>query len=1007
MPERSGPGFRRRVGPPSRRTRVLLLTLGVLAVLFLLFVMFAGFWTDWLWFRSVHYSSVFTTQLWTKAGLFTVFGVLMALFVGFNIWLAHRLRPPLSAMSVEQQSLDRYRAGLAPFKRWALIAVSLVIGLVAGAAASGQWRTWLLWVNGTPFGTKDAQFGLDVSFYAFDLPFYEFLLGFAFSAVIVALLSSVLVHYLYGGLRLQGPGRRASAGAQGHLAVLLGVFVLLKAVAYWLDRYALAVKTGAYKGVGGWTGLRYVDANAFLPAKTILFFVAIICAVLFFLTPVRRTWAPALIGLGLMVLSAVLIGGLYPAIVQQFQVKPNEQAKETPYIQKNIDATRQAYGIAGSESQQYNPVNSTSGEQLKPDAQTISDIRLLDPNVVGPTFQQNEALRKYYAFPKSLDIDRYGAQDTVLGVREIDLNGIPRNWINDHFSYTHGYGVVAAKGNQVDSNGNPVYTEQALPTKGAFGPYQQRVYYGEKTSTWSVVGGDNVDIDYTSEDGKPVTYRYDGGSGVSLENPLTRAAYAVKFGELKILYSDAIKNGSKIIYDRTPKERVEKVAPWLSIDADPYPVVQNGKLLWVLDGYTTSDGYPFSSKTTLGDVTKDSLTSQRGELLTAANKVNYIRNSVKATVDAYTGEVTLYQWDEADPVLKTWMKAFPDTVRAKADIPSTLMPHLRYPQDLFKVQRDLLAEYHMTDADGFFNGTDVWQVPADPTTTTGDVQPPYYLTVRMPGTQGANFSLTTSFVPAGRDNLAAFMAVNADPGPDYGKIRIIKMPTGSGALGPKQAQAKFNSDPAVAYQLNLLKNGTESDVEYGNLLTLPVGGGLLNVEPVYLIGRSAKVPVLKKVLATYGNENAVIAVEDNLEKALAKVFGAAATAAPGTPTVPGTTPTTPTPGAGTPTPTPTTPPTANPSAPTTPAPTAPPAGAGDPAALQKALQEAQRAYTAGQEALKAGDWAKYGEAQKALQAALDAALAAQQKPAQPAPAPTGSTAPAPTGGASPSAGATP
>ncbi|WP_354642247.1 UPF0182 family protein [Kitasatospora camelliae] len=974
MPDRSGgPAFRARVGPPSRRTRVLLLTAGVLALLFLLFVMFSGLWTDWLWFKSVSYSSVFTAQLWTKAGLFAVFGLLMAVVVGANIWLAHRLRPPLAAMSVEQQSLDRYRMGVAPYKKRLLVGVSLLIGLVAGATATSQWRTWMLWTNGTAFGVKDSQFHLDVSFYAFRLPFYEFLLGFAFSAVIVSLLASGLVHYLYGGLRLQGPGRRASRGAQGHLAVLLGVFVLLKAGAYWLDRYALAVKTGTYKGVEGWTGLRYVDANAFLPAKTILFFVAIICALLFFLTPIRRTWAPALIGFGLMVLSAVLIGGLYPAIVQQFQVKPNEQAKETPYIQKNIDATRQAYGIADSQTQQYDPKNSTSPDALKSDAQTIADIRLLDPNVAAPTFQQNEALRKYYAFPKTLDVDRYGQQDTVLGVRELDLTGLQqRNWINDHFKYTHGYGAVAAKGNQVDANGNPVYTESALPTQGTFGPYEQRVYYGEKTSSYSIVGGtDMEEIDYSTDSGDQ-KYRYTGDSGVLLNNPVTRAAYAVKFAEPQILYSGAIKDGARVIYDRTPKERVEKVAPWLSIDADPYPVVQDGRLVWVLDGYTTSDGYPFSSETTLGEVTKDSLTDQRGRTLTADNKVNYIRNSVKATVDAYTGEVTLYQWDDADPVLKTWMKAFPGTVKARADIPSGLLPHLRYPQDLFKVQRDLLGQYHMTDASSFFNGTDIWQVPLDPTTNTGDVQPPYYLTVRMPDAPSDSFSLTTSFVPSGRDNLAAFMAVSADPGPDYGKIRILKVPSGSGALGPKLTQAKFNSDPTVANQLTLLKTGTDSDIEYGNLLTLPVGGGLLNVEPVYLIGRSAKVPVLKKVLAVYGNEN--VALEDTLEKALTKVLGGAATGAPTTPTAP------------------TTPGTTAPTAPTTPGTT------GNPE-LQKAIQDAQKAFTDGQTALKNGDWTAYGQAQKALQDALSAADAAQRKAAAQSASPT--PAPTPSASASP------
>ncbi|PYC67094.1 hypothetical protein C7C46_30630 [Streptomyces tateyamensis] len=959
MPDREGPAYRPRVGPPSRRARVLLLTLGVLALLFLAFVLFSGFWTDWLWFRSVHYSGVFRTQLWTKLGLFAVFGLLMALFTGANIWLAHRLRPPLSAMSVEQQSLDRYRMGIAPFRKWLLIGVSLLVGLVAGAAAAGQWRLWLLWTNATQFGVKDSQFHRDVAFYAFDLPWYEFLLGFAFSTVVVSLIAALLVHYLYGGLRLQGPGRRASVGAQGHLAVLLGVFVLLKAVAYWLDRYALAVKTGAYKGVDGYTGLRFVDANAYLPAKTILFCVALICAVLFFLTPVRRTWAPALIGFGLMALSAVLIGGLYPAIVQQFQVKPNEQAKEAPYLKKNIDATRQAYGIADSQTQQYSPNGSTDAAALGPDAQTIADIRLLDPNIVSPTFEQVEQQRSYYGFPNTLDVDRYntpqGVQDTVIGLRELDLSGVQqRNWINDHFKYTHGYGAVSAKGNQVNDKGQPVFTESGLPATGTLGDYEQRIYYGENTGTYSIVGGTNQEIDYTA-DGGDKTYQYQGGSGVSLANPITRAAYAVKFSEPQILYSGAIGNGARVLYDRTPKERVEKVAPWLAIDGDAYPVVQNGRITWVLDGYTTSDGYPFSSKTPLGDVTKDSLTSQRGGVLTASNQVNYIRNSVKATVDAYTGEVTLYQWDDQDPVLKTWMKAFPGTVEPRSSIPAALLPHLRYPQDLFKVQRDLLGMYHMTDPNSFFNGTDIWQVPVDPTNDRGQAQPPYYLTLRMPDQAASTFSLTSTFVPATRDNLAAFMAVDADPGPDYGKIRILKVPSDSKTLGPKLVQSQFNSNQAVAPQLTLLKNGSDADVEYGNLLTLPVGGGFLNVEPVYVKGRGANYPVLQKVLAVYGNDK--VAFENTLGQALTSVLGSAPGATGTVPSGGGTT--TPPAGGGTTTP--------------------PSGGATTDPALQKALDDIQKAYGDSQNALKAGDWTAYGNAQKALQDAINAAVAAEHK----------------------------
>lgn len=966
MPDRGGQGFRPRIGPPSRRARVLLLTVGVLVLLFLGFVLFVGLWTDWLWFRSVHYSSVFSTEVWTKVGLFVVFGLLMAVVAGLNIWLAHRLRPPLSAMSVEQQSLDRYRMGVAPYRRWLLAGISLAVGLIAGAAAAGQWRLWLLWTNATDFGVKDSQFHLDVSFYAFDLPWYQFLLGFAFSAVVVSLLAALLVHYLYGGLRMQGPGRRATTGAQGHLAVLLGLFVLFKAVAYWLDRYALAVKTGSYKGVPGYTGLRYVDANAFLPAKTILFCVAIICALLFFLTPIRRTWAPALIGFGLMALSAVLIGGLYPALVQQFQVKPNEQAKETPYLKQNIDATRQAYGIAGSQSQQYTPTATADAGSVQKDSRTISDIRLLDPNIVSPTFQQMEQQRSYYGFPSTLDVDRYstpgGVQDTVIGVRELNPNGVQQhNWINDHFKYTHGYGVVAAKGNQVNGNGQPVFTESGLPATGSLGDYQQRIYYGENTTTYSIVGGSNHEIDNTA-DGGAQTYQYTGDSGVSLDNPLTRAAYAVKFSEPQILYSGAITKGAKVLYDRTPKERVAKVAPWLAIDGDPYPVVEGGRLTWVLDGYTTSDGYPFSSRTTLGDATKDSLSSERGEVVGDADQVNYIRNSVKATVDAFTGQVTLYQWDATDPVLKTWMKAFPGTVQPQSAIPADLLPHLRYPQDLFKVQRDLLGMYHMTDPNAFFNGTDIWQVPVDPTNDSKQVQPPYYLTLRMPDMPAATFSLNSTFVPSGRGNLAAFMSVDSDPGPDYGRIRILTVPSDSNTPGPTQVQAKFNSDSTVASQITLLKNGSDSNLDYGNLLTLPVGGGFLNVEPVYVKGSGSNYPVLQKVLAVYGNDN--VAFQGSLSDALTKVLG----------TAPGATGTAPGGGSGT-------------------TPPAPGGGGGslDPA-LKQALDAIQKANTDAQNAFKAGDWVAYGAAQKALQDALNAAVAAEPKSAG-APAPSASATP--------------
>ncbi|MFI1014048.1 UPF0182 family protein [Streptomyces sp. NPDC020965] len=976
MPDRGGgppTGPRIRVGRPSRRVRTLLMTLGVLAVLAMAFVMFAGFWTDWLWYRSVNYSSVFTTTLWTKIGLFAFFGLLMATAVGVNIWLAHRLRPPLSAMSLEQQSLDRYRMGIAPYKKWVLLAITALVGLIAGASATGQWRTWLMWINGVSFGQKDPQFKMDVAFYAFDLPWYRFLLGFGFAAAVLSLIAAALTHYLYGGLRITSPGARATGAATGHLSVLLGLFVSLKAVAYWLDRYGLAVKSSDFKATGNWTGLRYVDANAYLPAKTILFCIAVICAVLFFATLWRRTWQLPVIGFGLMVLSAILIGGLYPAIVQKFQVQPNEQAKESPYIQKNIDATRKAYGIDSAKPEDYaGKGDPTKKPQQRAAANSAASYRVVDSNVVSPAFQQLQQERKYYQFPATLDVDRYPGtdgkpQDTVIGLRELDITGIPkRNWINDHFTYTHGYGAIAAKGTSVvaDPNkgtvGSPDFTESGMPTKGKLGTYEQRIYYGEKTEQYSIVGGPQKELDYEASTGPTKYTSYQGKSGVSLSSALNRAAYAISFSEPQILYSGAVGEGSRILYNRTPKERVEAVAPWLTIDGDAYPAVVEGRIQWIVDAYTTTNGYPYASRTTLGDTTADSLTTNQRAVVAQQNQVNYIRNSVKATVDAYDGSVKLYQWDTKDPVLKTWMKAFPGTVKAKGDISPELKSHLRYPQDMFKVQRELLTRYHVTEPEQFYSGSDAWQVPDDPTNKDTSAVPPYYLSLKMPKETEQKFSLTTTFTPAGRPNLGAFMAVDADANSkDYGTIRLLRVT--ETVQGPSQVQSELNGVPEVATFVRDLR-GTDSDIEYGNLLTIPLEGGFLYVEPVYARGGSANYPLLKKVAVAYGGGKPVF--KDSLTEALDAVFGQTGSTPPP--------PTPPPPGDGT---------------------TNPPPPATGEAALKAAIADALKAHQDADAALAKNpkDWEAYGRAQEALDAALERLSAAQGG----RPAPGQSAAPPP------------
>lgn len=1008
IPDDGEPEIRQIRVPARRRGRVLLPTIVVLAVLILAFGLFTSFYTDLLWFRSVSFTKVWSVTLGTKVLLFAVFGVVMALTIAVNMVVAFRTRPMYLPPSVETQSLERYRMVLEPARKLLAAALTLVVAIFSGASAAAQWEKYLLWRNASPFGSKDPQFGKDVSYYAFSYPWYRFLLGFVFAALILSLLVSVLVHYLYGGLRLQAAGDRASTAARVHLSVLLGVFVLFKAVAYWLDRYGLAVHEGSLV-----TGLGYTDVNAVLPAKTILTFIAIICAVLFFATIVRRSsWLLPGLGLGLLVLSSVLIGALYPALVQQFQVKPSEQDKEATFIKRNIVATRQAYDIADTKVVDYQARTTVSSGQLRNDAETIPGIRLLDPNVVSPAFKQLQQIRGFYNFPDVLDIDRYtvgGKQrDMVVAVREVDQSGIreqQQNWINQHIVYTHGFGFVGAYGNTRDSDGKPAFSVSNIPPTTGLGTFEPRIYFGEKSPAYSIVGapkgGAARELDFpddASANGQ-ANNTYSGKGGIPVGNAFNKVLFAVKFQEQKILLSNLINSESKILYTREPKARVAKVAPWLKLDGDPYPALVGGRIQWIIDGYTTSNGYPYSERTTLESATSDTLTTRNAVSAQAPDQVNYIRNSVKATVDAYDGTVRLYTWDDKDPVLRTWKSAFPGTVLPRSAISADLLSHLRYPEDLFKVQRSLLARYHVQDPNAFYGGQDFWRVPKDPTlsgTSSAD-QPPYFLTLQMPGETKAAFSLTTTFVPGGsnKDNLTAFAAVNGNPGPNYGKKTVLVVPRNTTIPGPGQVQNNFEANTTVSSALSLLRRGG-SEVIQGNLLTLPVGGGFLYVEPVYIqaAGSTAAYPLLQKVLVAFGDR---IGFEDTLQAALDDVFQGdsgtstsdSATGSGSTGTGTGSTGTgstgtgstgTGTTGSGT---------------------------AGSPA-LTAALADMRTAITAADTALKAGDFAAYGKAQTALKEALNRALAAEARTgATPTPGATPKPRVTPTAapGATPSAGA--
>jgi len=866
-------GGRRRVSP-------LTITAVILFILASVLVSSSGFYADLLWYRSVGFVNVWQTTLFTKIYLFIGFGFVTASFILANIYFAFRKRPIYVPVAVEADNLERYRAQIEPIRRLVAVGIFATLFYFAGSSGSKLWQEWLLFKNATNFGTVDPQFGKDISFFAFKLPMWQALIGWGISTIILALIASSVVHYIYSGIRTQVKEDRTTVAARVQLSILLGLLVLLKAVAYWFDRYALTLKEGRLI-----TGLTYTDVNAVLPAKSILSAIAVICSLLFFANIVRKSWLLPTAGVALMVIASVLIAGIYPATIQQFQVKPSESTKEAPFIQKNIDATRAAYDIADVEISDYQATVTTSAGQLANDAATIANIRLMDPNVLSATFRQLQQIKPYYTFADSLDIDRYTIngkeRDVVVAIRELNVDGNPsRNWINDHLVYTHGFGMVGAFGNTVDTDGKPTFTVGNIPPTKGLGEFEPRIYFGENVPDYSIIGGaaasNPVELDYPDDKSAngQTNYTYTGKGGVPMGSIFSRLLFAIKYQEQRIVLSNLINSDSKILFERNPRERVAKVAPWLTLDGDPYPAIIDGKILWIIDGYTTSAGYPNSRKVNLAN-TGDALTARSNAVSSLGDKnINYIRNSVKATVDAYDGTVSLYQWDDKDPVLATWSKAFPGSVKAKSEISPELLSHIRYPEDMFRVQRDILSAYHVTTADAFYGGQDFWRVPLDPSTFGANAgnQPPYYLTMQIPGQTKPTFSLSTPFVPrGGRENLSALAVVNSDAGDDYGKITVLQLPRSTNVAGPSQVASNFEAKPTVATALSLLRQGG-SDVVLGNLLTLPVGKGLLYVQPVYVraTGNTAAYPLLQKVLVSFGDQ---IGFDDTLQGALDQVFG--------------------------------------------------------------------------------------------------------------------------------------
>ncbi|MBU3751129.1 MAG: UPF0182 family protein, partial [Mycobacterium sp.] len=819
---------------------------------------FIDTYVDWLWFGELGYRSVFTTVLLTRLIVFVVAALLIGAIVFAGLALAYRTRPVFVPTTGPNDPVARYRTAVMSKLKLFGIGVPLTIGGMAGLVAQSYWPRIQLFLHGGDFGTTDPQFGKDLGFYAFDLPFYRLMLSFLFVALFLAFMANLVTHYIFGGVRLAAGTGAISRAARIQLITLLGVLVLLKAVAYWLDRYELLSHTRMAKP---FTGAGYTDINAVLPAKLILLAIALICAAAVFSALFLRDLRIPAIGLVLLLLSSVVIGAGWPMIVEQFSVKPNAAQKESEYIKRSITATRQAYGLTEDvvTYRDYTGNAATNAAQVAADRATTSNIRLLDPNVISPAFTQFQQGKNFYFFPEQLSIDRYkgrdGAlRDFVVAARELNparLIDNQRDWINRHTVYTHGNGFIASPANTVrgvanDPNQNGGYPEFLASVVGANGSVvspgpapldQPRIYFrpviAPAPDDYAIVGknGDDREYDYETNT-ETKNYTYSGVGGVAVGNWLARAVFAAKFAERNFLFSNVIGPNSKILFNRDPAERVKAVAPWLTTDTSVYPAIVNKRMVWIIDGYTTLDNYPYSELTSLSSATADS-TEVAINRLRPDKKVSYIRNSVKATVDAYDGTVTLYAQDEADPVLQAWMKTFPGTIKPKGEITAELAAHLRYPEDLFKVQRALLAKYHVDDPVTFFSTSDFWDVPLDPNPTASSFQPPYYIVAKdlASNDNSSSFQLTSAMNRFRRDFLAAYISASSDPD-TYGKITVLTIP--GQVNGPKLAFNAISTDTAVSQDLGVIGRDNQNRIRWGNLLTLPVGqGGLLYVAPVY------------------------------------------------------------------------------------------------------------------------------------------------------------------------------
>ena len=863
------------VAQPRRRL-LLWLILGVAAVVVVLGAL-SGFYIDVLWFREVGYSSVFWTRFWSRLALAAVFGTAFFVLLYANLLIVRRLRPRYRVYSPEEEAVERYRAVFEPYARWVLPGVSLLFAAFAAGGVAGQWETYQLWrvAGQVSFGVQDPVFMRDASFYVLSLPFQRFVQSWLFTSLVVVTVVAAAAHYLWGGIRLRAVGERVTPQVKAHLSVLLGLIVLVKAWGYRLGQFDLLVSE---RGVV--TGASYTDVNAHLPALRLLVVIAIVCALLFLVNIRFRGWALPALGLGLLALASVVVGAIYPAFIQRFRVAPQELQREQPYIERNIEFTRMAYRLDAVDRRDFAPAPETTVEEVDNSPTTITNIRLWNPDVTRDSYLGLQRLKPYYDF-SDVDVDRYtidGERRTVMiAPREVNQEMIPgggATWQNQHLVYTHGYGVAASRVDQTSSSaGSPAFILADIPVTGPIADQltQPRLYFQEEAHVpFVVVNAGTDEFDFPQgETGGQAQFRYDGEGGIPVGGLMRRLAFAWRYRDVNLLISGLIHEDSRVLLNTDIQSRVQKLAPFLLYDHDPYAAIVDGRVTWIWDAYTASDRFPYSERVDFGDLSDSAtLTGVAG---------NYIRNSVKVAVDAYDGTTTFYIVDETDPIIQAWSRVFPDLFTPVSEAPAALVEHFRYPEDLFRIQAHQYANYHVTNPAQFYQKEDFWSVPQirlTPDAETLTELEPYYVLLPLPGESEAGFRLFTPFAPLNRPNMVAWMAAESDPDA-YGQLVSFQF-QGQNVNGPEQVTSFIRQDTEVSQQVTLFGQ-LGSQVIYGDILAIPIGESFLYVQPLYLESQGGGIPELKRVIVVNG-ENVEMA--DTLKDALSEAFGGAVAPAP-------------------------------------------------------------------------------------------------------------------------------